>query len=106
MRSFESSLVCWKCNKKFEWNQELNGYLFENDDAHIWYCEECYNKTKLKKQNSIVNFQNPKVCQWCKESIHELKLKDDLIVMHIDCYEKLINKVAATFGDDDDKSII
>jgi hypothetical protein len=83
-------ITCFKCLKSFE--EEDAGELLENDDARIWYCEECMKPIRAKEPIKI-NL-NPNNCQWCKEPMDFYSVIPwNVISMHLDCYDKILSQI-------------
>jgi hypothetical protein len=40
---------CFKCWKDVDEDPYVNGTLFEDDDAFIWYCQQCTEATTFKE---------------------------------------------------------
>lgn len=98
-----NTLWCWKCNKDFGFEEEMSGTLLEDsDDCKIWYCKDCSAKVEWKRTIiSAPTVRKPcndshkhMLCQWCKEPLpDQMIMSKKSIVMHLNCYENLLDKV-------------
>lgn len=83
---------CYSCSNLYSYEDEHKGVLHEDDDAHIWYCEEC------SKPKKVADFKIPfLVCQWCKQDLPQIGIiNSNVISLHVDCYEKIITQMSAS----------
>jgi hypothetical protein len=78
---------CFKCKTKYD--NENEGLLFEDDDAHIWYCASC---SKLARKE-ILGSKQSYTCEFCGEPTLQTELISlDVVVVHLGCYDILNDK--------------
>lgn len=84
--------ICFKCKKSFDELDNKGEVLEDSDDFFCWYCNEC--SANIRPANETRFYD---ACQYCKKQLkYRERLSNDVVLLHLDCYDKLLGSLNAS----------